>query len=127
MSGGDLYLLALNGPATSFRGQLLVADNPETMPGDGIGLACRLLDADGAVVGDVLLIARLLHWSAKVLSCARPGDLIQAIGEAEPVEVGAALTTRQLVVRDPAQLAIWNCVAAGPDPTSKTPIGGAAA
>lgn len=131
MTGRSILDQLAHGPDTSFRGRLVVLAELEHLDGDGqargIGVACRQLGGDAAG-RDVLLIGRLLHWSAPVLACARPGDEIEVAGRAEAIDAGPQLAPTTVVV-GPASLRIWRCLAAGPDAPNPlaNPCGGAAA
>lgn len=118
-SRSPIYDQLVNGPDTSFRARLVVLAELEHLDGDGIGLMCRQLD--GADAGsDVLLVARLHHWSRAVLSCARIGDEIEAAGCADAIDAGPQLAPTT-VVANPATLRIWRCVTVGPDALAVCP------
>ena len=129
MSASPLWDRVKNGPDISFTGSLLVTAEIEHLADGGIGLLCRRVepDATDAPATDVMLTSNLAHWSAPVLACARPGDMVAVTGRSETVDAGIAQAFPLLQVHNPARLEIWTRVAAGPTIKTTTPTGGAAA
>lgn len=125
MSRHPIFDQAANGPEINFRASLEVVADVEHLPDDGIGLLCRLVEGDGPVGADVLVIGRLHHWSACVMSHAKPGDMVALAGRADHVDAGTGQTRPLLKVHNPARLEIWRRAACGPHP--KHPEHGGAA
>ena len=126
MSASPLWDRVKNGPDISFTGSLLVTAEIEHLADGGIGLLCRQIEA-GSPEADVMLTSSIAHWSAPVLACARPGDVVSVAGRAEPIDGAPGQDRPLLRINNPARLEIWTRIAAGPDPTSKTPFRGTAA
>ena len=126
MSASPLWDLAKYGPDASFTADLLATSEIECLADGGIGLLCRRVEPENPDA-DVMVTSSILHWSSKVLACARQGDFVKVAGRSEPVDAGIAQALPLLRVHNPARLEIWTRVAAGPTTETTTPTGGAAA
>lgn len=124
MSAPTLWDLVKYGRDSSYTATLLVLAELEHLPDDGIGFVCQQLDGD-APGREVLLVARLHHWSLAVLSSASLGDEIEVAGRALEIDTGLRLAPTTRVVTNPARLEVWRRIAAGPE--TQQPITGSLA